>query len=150
MFWIPYWSKKSHENKKNETNLIWKLANLLNTFFFRKTIAILSSNALRGNFFGATSQRKKDYKIMRNPFTIILRKKTRRSTARKKRSTFSSTPLERLHKSTCLKEFFFLQCFLIFFLSIRFSHIFSITLQLLEMLFFVLDLPRLSLMRWFD
>ena len=34
---------------------------------------------------------------MRNPFTNLLRKKSRRSTTRKRRSTFASTPLERLH-----------------------------------------------------
>ena len=39
---------------------------------------------------------------MRNPFTNLWRKKSRRSTTRKRRSTFASTPLERL----CSKHLF--------------------------------------------
>ena len=46
--------------------------------------------------FWRDNSTEKGNKSMRNNFTNLLRKKTRRSTTRKKRSTFASNPLEHL------------------------------------------------------
>ena len=58
---------------------------------------------------------------MRNPLTSLLRKKTRRSTTRKRRTTFSSTPLERVISKCLLKciNFFAGNCFLLLHVASR-------------------------------
>ena len=59
---------------------------------------------------------------MRNPFTNQLRKRTKRSTPRKRRSDFSSTPLERVFSQHVLQGvgFFANVTHLFLLLSVRF------------------------------